>query len=153
GGAVLEPRSRLGGPVGPGVGPPQHVDPAEGPVFCAAGSLVDRDAAEDVICGRCVVVTVADVLPADDAGQPRYIGNRTCARDCPWHTYGTDTGPAERWRRDGRDERPLRLGDDAQRPLTLRGRKTELADELLDVEELGVRLVTHLKDRLTPLDP
>ena len=79
--------------------------------------------------------------------------NRTRARDCPWHTYGTDTGPAERWRRNGRDDRPLRLGDDAQRPLTLRGRKAELADELLDVEELGVRLVTHLKDRLTVLDP
>jgi hypothetical protein len=45
------------------------------------------------------------------------------------------------------------LADDAQRPLTLRGGKAELVDELLDVEELGVRLVTDLKDRLMIIDP
>src|SRR3954470_2353535 len=102
-GPLLEARPGLDVPVVPDVRAVQQIDPAQWPVFDALDSLLGRDVHENVVGGRGGVVAVADVLPADDAGEGRQVHVGTCARDCPWHTYGTDTGSAEWWRGNGRD--------------------------------------------------
>src|SRR5512133_1097088 len=67
--------------------------------------------------------------------------------------YRTGTGPAKRRGGYRCNARPFRLRDDLQSPVALRGCECDLADELLDVEPLRVRLVADFQRRLPVSDP
>src|SRR5438093_6364513 len=65
---------------------------------------------------------------------------------------GPDGCPAECRDRDRSENGSLRLRHDAQVPLAFRGRKGDLAKELLDIEPVGIGLVSHLEYRAPLLD-
>src|SRR3954466_12534735 len=59
--------------------------------------------------------------------------------------YRAGARPAERRSRDGRRNSALRARKDAYVPRPVRGRQGDVLHQLLDVEPLGIRLVTDLE--------
>ena len=145
-GALLEARLRFDVALVPHVRAMQDVDAAERSLSsvsnCCSSGLVDQD----VAVGRRVVVTVADVLAAND---PRQLPTRppkdSVPGTVPWTWLGRTLVQPSGGAVHGCDERPLRDVRRLAASSRLARLRRDLRDELLHVEQLRIRFVADLE--------